>query len=62
MAKKPSLPKHVRINRAKQLDPQNPTYHRGRGASPDEAAKQAAEVTQANQDAAEQTSSESSDS
>ncbi|MDD9816738.1 MAG: hypothetical protein OXU61_01160 [Gammaproteobacteria bacterium] len=26
-------PKHVRDNRANQLNPQRPVYHRGRGAS-----------------------------
>lgn len=30
-------PQHARDNRANQLNPQRPTYHRARGASPRQA-------------------------
>ena len=37
MSKRPnkgSTPKHVRDNRANQLNPQHPAYHQSRGSSP----------------------------
>ncbi len=48
MAKK-RPPEHVRVNRANQLNPTHPAYHRSRGASP-EAAEQAASHAKATLD------------
>ena len=36
---KGSAPKHVRDNRANQLNPQHPAYHQSRGSSPKSAQK-----------------------
>lgn len=40
--------KAARDNRANQLNPAHPTYHRGRGASPGTAQEQAAQVSRDN--------------
>lgn len=38
-----SLPKHALDNRANQLNPSHPSYHRSRGAPPGEAQRLASE-------------------
>lgn len=44
MNKKHSLPKPAAINRARQLDPTQPVYHRSRGAAPEQAEQQATQA------------------
>ena len=45
----PDTSKAATENRAKQLDGQHPTFHRGRGHTPDESQQRAKETTQSNQ-------------
>ena len=48
------LPKHARDNRSRQLNEQDPTFYQSQGAPRDEAAREAAKITQANQEGAEE--------
>lgn len=44
-----SHPKHVRDNRSRQLNNQDPTYHRSRGRSPRKSDRQSTKITRQNQ-------------